>query len=248
MRRWNIICFLLAGCIMGATQAGTLGQPYKPSWHWVSTLSAGSVWAQCSESQTFFLTPEIERSYQALKPPKTLANGELFLGVQHNLNPILFGQFGLAVAAISNVHLAGIVWEDADPQFDNFTYKYKIQHAHIAAKTKLLMDAGFFFIPWISASAGVGFNNTHDFDNTPTIFEAIASPNFASNRTAAFTYTFGAGMQKAVTEHWQVGLGYEFADCGKSTLGPALGQTMNAGLKLSHLYTNGLLLNLTYIS
>ena len=158
------------------------------------------------------------------------------------------GQLGLAVAAISNAHLAGIVWEDADPQFDNFTYKYKIQLAHIAAKTKLLIDTCFFFIPWISASAGVGFNNAHHFVNTTTIFEAIASPDFVSNRTVASTYTFGAGVQKAVTEHWQVGLGYEFADWGRSTLGPALGQTMNAGLKLSHLYTNGLLLNLTYIS
>ncbi|HAT8718368.1 TPA: porin family protein, partial [Legionella pneumophila] len=64
----------------------------------------------------------------------------------------------------------------------------------------------------------------------------------------AFTYTLGAGVQKSISEHWQLGVGYEFADWGKSELGRASGQTLNEGLKLNHLYTNGVVLNLTYVA
>lgn len=71
-------------------------------------------------------------------------------------------------------------------------------------------------------------------------------PNFASNTTAAFTYTLGVGVERNINLHCQVGIGYEFADWGMSQLSRASGQTLNTGLSLSHLYTNGLLFNLTY--
>lgn len=80
------------------------------------------------------------------------------------------------------------------------------------------------------------------------IFEALPNPNFADHTKTAFTYTLGVGVQKAFNDHWQVGIGYEFADWGKSKLGRASGQTMNSGLALNHLYTNGILFNLTYVA
>jgi opacity protein-like surface antigen len=84
--------------------------------------------------------------------------------------------------------------------------------------------------------------------NTPTIFQAIVNPNFSSNTKSSFTYTLGAGVQKMLNNNWQVGVGYEFADWGKSQLGRAAGQTLGNGLALSHLYTNGILFNITYLA
>ncbi len=80
------------------------------------------------------------------------------------------------------------------------------------------------------------------------LFEALPNSNFTNHTKTAFTYTLGAGVQKALNDHWQAGVGYEFADWGKSELGRALGQTMNSGLTLNHLYTNAVLLNLTYVA
>jgi len=71
-------------------------------------------------------------------------------------------------------------------------------------------------------------------------------PDFASNTTTAFTYTLGVGVERHLNPHWQAGLGYEFADWGKSQLSRASRQTLNNGLSLSHVYTNGFLFNLTY--
>lgn len=94
----------------------------------------------------------------------------------------------------------------------------------------------------------VFFNRAHDFTNTPLIFEALPNSNFTSNTKTAFSYTLGAGIQKILNYHWQVGIGYEFSDWGKSELGRAPGQSLNTGLSLKHLYTNGVLFNFTYVA
>lgn len=127
-------------------------------------------------------------------------------------------------------------------------YSYQIQHAYVAAQGTLLADRRYWFIPWVSASLGVGFNNAHNFQNTPLISEAVVMPYFVSNTKTSFSYTVGAGLQKVLDPHWQAGIGYEFSDWGQNQLGRAPGQTLNSGLYLNHLYTNGALFNLTYIA
>ncbi|CEK10709.1 outer membrane protein [Legionella hackeliae] len=219
-----------------------------PSPSYVITLSAGPAWADPGETQTFYVAPDIIKTYVPNNSTRTLAAGEIFIGLQQVLSEQWQGQFGIAVAAAGNAKLSGIIWDDADPQFDNYSYSYRINHGHIAAKAKLLFDRGYAVIPWISGSAGVGFNHAYDFNNNPLIFEAIQMPNFASNTKTTFTYTLGAGLQKAISTNWQIGVGYEFADWGKSQLDRSVGQTLNSGLALDHVYTNGVMFNITYLA
>ena len=238
-----------AGVLGSAAFAGTMG-PVMPSkdWTWVASIAAGPVWARGGETQTFFLAPEIEKTYAARKSTNVLASGELFVGMQKSWSSQWLGQLGLAAATTGNAKLQGVIWDDADPEFNNHSYQYKIRNSRIAVKGKLLLDKGYWLMPWVSASLGVGFNRAHEYSNAPLIFEALPNPNFADHTNTAFTYTLGAGVQKAFNDHWQVGIGYEFADWGKSELGRADTQTMNSGLALNHLYTNGVLLNLTYVA
>ena len=212
---------------------------------WVATINIGPAWESAGKTQTFYLAPNIENTYSANHLSHALIDGEAFLGIQKLLHEKLEGQVGLVVATTGNAALSGNIWNDADAQFNNYTYQYQVKHTHIALKGKLLSDRGYFFTPWISGSLGIGFNKSHDYTNTPTISEAIVMPNFANNRTTAFTYTLGAGIQRNLNTHTQVGIGYEFADWGESHLGKASGQTQNSGLALSHLYTNGFLINFT---
>ena len=141
-----------------------------------------------------------------------------------------------------------MIWDDADPQFDNYSYQYKVRNTRVAVKGKLLLDKGYWLMPWVSASVGVGFNRAHKFTNTPLIFEAVPNANFTAHTKTALTYTLSAGFQKNLNNHWQIGASYEFADWGKNNLNPAAGQTLNIGLKLNHHYTNGVLFNLTYLA
>ena len=248
MKHHLVLSLVTASVLASQVSAGTMGTVAPPKdWTCVGSVSAGPVWVRGGETQTFYLAPEIEKTYAARISTNALASGELFVGLQKLLSSQWLGQLGLAVATTGNAKLQGIIWDDADPQFDNYSYQYKVRNTRVAVKGKLLLDKGYSFMPWVSASLGVGFNRAHDFTNTPLIFEALPNANFTDHTKTAFTYTLGAGVQKSISEHWQVGIGYEFADWGKSELGRAFGQAMNSGLALNHLYTNGVLFNLTYI-
>ncbi len=203
MNKNSLVLVLSASLLTGNTLAGTMGTiTQEPDWTWVGTLSAGPIWQSGGSTQTFYLTPTIEKTYAANKTAQTLFDGEVFGGIQKRLTHTLQGQLGLAIAATNDAKLSGVIWDDADPEFNNYTYNYKVQHTHVAVKGKLLADMGYWLIPWISGSLGIGFNNAHSYTNTPTIFEAIPNANFTSNTETTLTYTVGAGVQKALSTHW----------------------------------------------
>ncbi|MCX7115963.1 MAG: porin family protein [Gammaproteobacteria bacterium] len=213
----------------------------------VSSVSGGPAWYQAGQTQTIYLQPGFNNTYVANTPTQTLASGEWFLGVQRSIHTHTFAQLGVALATSTAAHLAGHVWELADPLFDNFVYQYRILHSHAALKGKVLSDAlSRTYLPYVSGSVGVAWNQAYQFSMSPIIFEAIPQPPFQTNTQTAFTYTAGAGVQKILNDHWQLGMGYEFADWGGSTLSRASAQTINNGLTLSHLYTNQLQFNITY--
>lgn len=217
----------------------------------VTTISVGPVWESAGQTQILNLTPDITKAYEyaAENQANILAEGELFVGVQRVLSPQIQGQLGLALAGVSNAGLSGNIWDDADPEYNNYTYAYQVQHTHLALKAKLLSDTSVFALkPYVSASVGIGFNKAQNFSNVPIIFEAVKTANFASKTTTVLTYTLGLGMQRAINTHWQAGIGYEFASWGKSQLGAAPRQTVGEGLSLSQINTNGLLFNVTYLA
>lgn len=215
---------------------------------YVITLSGGPAWSSNGNTQTIRLQPDLEQTFAASNTSQSLASGEIFIGLQRTLNARYTAQFGLALAGSSNANLNGDIWQDADPDFNNFSYKYQVNHMHVAVKGKLLADVGQVVKPYVSGSLGVGFNRAHDFTITTKSFQQLASPAFQSSTTTSFTYTLGAGIQKSLNEHWQAGLGYEFADWGNSQLARASGQTLNSGLSLSNLYTNSLQFSVSYIA
>lgn len=248
--KYRLFISIAAASVLGNTAfAGTMGSvtPSK-NWNWVGSIAGGPVWARGGETQTFYLAPEIEKTYVADKSTKVLASGELFAAIQKTFSSQWQLQLGVAAAAASRVKLQGLIWDDADPRFENYSYQYKIQHSHVAAKGKLLKVFSHGIIPWVGGSIGVGFNRAYGFSNTPLIFQAVENSNFTNHTKTTFTYTASAGVQKVLSKHWQVGAGYQFADWGKSELGRAEEQTLNTGLTLNHLYTNGVLFNLTYTS
>lgn len=214
---------------------------------YVVALSAGPALSNNGHTQTIRLQPDLEQTYAASNTSQLLASGEIFIGLQQTLNARYTAQFGLALAASSNANLNGDIWQDADPDFNNFSYKYQVSHAHVAVKGKFLADLGQMVKPYVSGSLGVGFNRAHDFSMTSKLFQQIVPPAFEANTITSLTYTVGAGIQKDLNEHWQAGLGYEFADWGNSQLARAYGQTLNSGLTLSNLYTNSLQFYLSYI-
>jgi opacity protein-like surface antigen len=227
--------------------AGSMGEPMdvKP---FVATLSIGPAWENGGKTQTFYLVPNIQKTYQAMTRTTTVASGEIFLGLERPVNHLVTGQFGLALAATSSGQLNGNVWEEANPNFNNFDYSAKANQLRVSAKGKLIANINQPLLPYVSASLGAGFNHAYDFVVTPKIVEEVPAPAFGANTTTAFTYTLGAGIQRNINQHWQVGLGYEFADWGNTTLATAPGQTLGHGLQLSPIYTQELQFYISYVA
>lgn len=215
---------------------------------YVATLGMGAGWQASGKTQTLALTSDIEKTYTANQPKSIFPNYDLFLGVQKKIQSRVIGQFGVDIAAADHAELAGDIWDDASPEFNNYRYQYHIKHSQLALKGKLIGDFDHLVLPWISAAVGIGFNRSFDFSNTPAISQAVASPNFSSHNTRSFTYSIGLGVEHILDKNWQVGMGYEFSDWGRSELGAASGSTTNQTLTLSHLYTQAIMLNISYVS
>ncbi len=225
---------ILVGCILSTNLFASVSDKT-----WVMGISAGPTFVSGNETQTLNLQSDIRKTYTADNTTNYFPSLELFLGWQQLLrNPSFLGQLGIVLAGAGNAKLQGDIWEDADPNFNNFSYQYKVQHTHIALQGRLIGNYGFSFQPYISASAGVGFNRAFDFSISPDIHEEVAAPPFHSNTTTAFVYTLGIGIQKSFNTHFQAAIGYEFADWGNVNLSRATGQTVGHGLSLNHLYAN----------
>ncbi|WP_298625107.1 porin family protein [uncultured Legionella sp.] len=251
IKKRPIIGFL-SMTLASITQAGTMGPTTTmKTWSNVLTLSAGPIWATGGALQSLYFSDELSRTYTANKKTHALTEGELFIGRQRLLNPRVEGQLGVEVAVASKLKLSGDIWEFEDPRFYDYTHSYTLQHHRIALKGKLLVNASNLLKPWISASIGIGRNKAASYKETPLICETEPLPTvlFPTHSTTALTYTLGAGVQRIVSEHWQIGLGYEFADWGKSRLAGAPAQPSGSnGLALNHLHTNGLLFNITWLA
>lgn len=137
-----------------------------------------------------------------------MPTGELFLGTKGSLPKQLEGQIGLEVIATGAATLSGDIWDDGDPNFNNYTYQYEVNHKAVLVSGKLLGNWNLPVIPWISTSLGVGLNKAYGFSNTSTIDEALPSPNFTNKTITAFTYAIGIGIQRQFNFNWQAGVGY----------------------------------------
>jgi hypothetical protein len=253
----SAIAFALwTGVSLQPALAGSMGESSLLPFNYVASFSVGPISQKGGKTQNIILTPSINKTFVAARDEQNivdeeisqvLGQAELFFGVQPLFNVPFQSNFGVALAATTNAKLNGVIWEGGYPQFNNYTYSYKIQHLHIAFKTKVLAPLEWSFLPWVSAGLGVGLNRAYDFKSAPTIYEALPVPGFGSSTKTALTYSLGVGIQYVYSSNWQIGLGYEFADWGKSELSRAEGQSLGAGVKLDHLYTDGILLNLTYL-
>lgn len=236
--------FLLGFCTL--IHAGDMGG--KPQKEYFFALSGGPSWTDAGTSQTLLLQPDIIKTYipNNLVNSNLLGNAELFAGIQKSFFESVQSQFGLALYGSSFAKLNGYVQEDGDPNFQNFSYQYKISHWHLSLKSKWIVENTLNLNPYLSGSLGVGVNRSYDYYATPLILQEIAPPPFRAQTQTAFSYSFGAGFQHTVTDHVTVALGYQLVSWGSSSLNRAVGQTSSTGLRLHNLYTHGIECNVSY--
>lgn len=214
------------------------------------SISLGPSWTSAGTTQTLALQPDIQKSYVADNFTRGMFNGELFLGYQFYMVPAIFAQLGFSYALTSDVNLSGSVWEDADPDFNNFKYQYKTFLNNFAVKGKLLFEFSPTWYPFVGGSIGVrGYNRAYNYSETPYIVEEVAPPPFANGTESnVTTYSAEAGLQKVINKNIYVGIGYNYNNWGKVSLGTAAGQTTSSKLTIGNFITSGVRFNVTFIS
>jgi hypothetical protein len=66
----NFSLWILTGLFASSVSAGTMGAVIQKSdLTWVSTISVGSIWVNAGTTQTFYLTPEIEKHTWPINQP-----------------------------------------------------------------------------------------------------------------------------------------------------------------------------------
>jgi opacity protein-like surface antigen len=232
------------------------------TWSSIITVSGGPSWGTAGQAQYLYPNspvytnvfapnpaPYYNMYFYYNSPTSTMANGELFFGLQRTVQPGIIGQLGLGVAGVSDAEVTGAV----DLNVPNvisvpnvYSYRYKVNHVRVELKGKLIASSINPVQPYISGSIGAGFNNSHDYQAVSVNQSQFPAPWFLPSTTIAFAYSVGAGVQKSITKNWQVGVGYEFADLGKSYLGYD-GFLLEKGPLLTHFYNNQLLFSLSYL-
>ena len=247
----KIITILISIIFSGSVFASTENE-YTSGNHYVIGLTPSINWVTGNKTQNIYLQPGIAKTYTDNNDTTYFPGGEVFIGLQkpmmaYYIKQPIITELGFSIVQTGNAKLSGDIWEDTNPEFNNFTYNYKISHTHVALKGRLISNSNMFVEPYASASIGVGFNRAYDFSSQAKIAGEIPSPPFNSKTTTTFVYTLGVGLQKALTTNLQIAVGYEFADWGKTQLSRANGQTLTQGLTLNNLYSNQLQLSLFYI-
>lgn len=257
---------VLLGCVLAMQVLA--GEMYSdrsyddsPGWPFVATLNIGPAWARPGEGQVLTLQPHVSKAYIPFPSSRTiklintaagtntLFTGELFLGLYGSINSAVVGQLGVAFGGSTQVRVKGTVFEDSNLDFGNFTYTYGVRNVRAALKGKLLYDPNFYEVfPYVSGSAGIGYNHSSGFTINTRLFQEIPAPLFSDKSRSGFSYTLGAGLETVLDDNWRVALGYEFADWGVSNLGPAIGQSFGNGPHINNLHTHELQIGLTYMS
>lgn len=239
-RIYGFVSMVLTGQL---AMAGSMGaQPVKTGPAYVVTFSAGPTWVSRRHAQTLFLEPTVQKTYTARRHGPTLAIGELFFALQQPFNDWFSSQLGLEIASTSEAKLSGHIWDEANPNLNNHRYNYQIRSSRLSFKAKVLMHDTLF----VMASIGASQNRAGDFTVTPLNGATNPVPAFLSSTDYSVAFALGAGIQKAINQHWQAGLAYEYTNWGKSILSPAPGQTVGQGLQVNHHLTQQMLCSVSY--
>lgn len=241
----HFIGLLIATFFSQTLHATSVALPYPT----VVTLNLGPGWPTSTQNEVIELLPNVNNRYMSSSNTDAFIDGELFVGWQEKINSCAYlaeSQVGLAYMVTNSAKINGVIWQANNPLFDNETYAYRIKHSHVALRGKLLSTPKETYQGYVTGSIGIAFNTSYAFKNQPVINTVLPSPNFQTNTETDFTYTLAVGVQKRLNSNWAIGMGYQFADWGKSSLSRAPGQTMNTGPGFHNFYTSEAQFNLSY--
>lgn len=265
--RVNLAVFVLNTLMLSPSLAAVASADNKASWkdivkkngnwHRVVTLSGGAAFSDSVGQSTFIpiLNPAEDEffNYAADSSNQTEFVWGAFLGMEGSLNQNWLLQSGFSYYQPTLFHPKGIVTQGVDVlSVDSFSYQYEVQARQVLFENKLLYNVLYHarvVHPYASAGIGIGINSSHNYRVNILPPFTTFSNQFSNAERTSFSYRVGLGIDYELTTQLRVGIGYRFADFGKTKLGNALidqVQTVN-NLSQAHFYTNEVLGQITFV-
>ena len=139
----------------------------------------------------------------------------------------------------------GEVWEAALPDFNNFSYSYKVSSKGLMFESRLMYLNSWWF-PYVLVGAGPSWNKSYAYQENPLNETAISlRGNFPSHSNTTFAYEGGAGIG-IMHDKFLVSFEYKYMALGKAQFGLYPFQTMNDQFS-TRLKSNQFLINVNYL-
>jgi opacity protein-like surface antigen len=216
----------------------------------IVTVSAGAqISSNLGLSQTLYAFGNTY-AYQANHHSQTRPLLGAFVGQEYQSLSRFAVQFGLAYYQPSSAYsVKGLLAQGPSAlTLTQLNYGYNVITREVLVEGKLLTNWRQRYYPYVSLGVGEAFNNVSGYQiSTPSLL--TKTPLYSAARNHSFAYRLGIGMDVELIPHVRMGLGYRFSDLGKINLGTALLNSLpiNGILKQTHLYTNELLGQMSYI-
>ena len=199
--------------------------PQTRSWYGVIGVESGiAITSDAGRSKTFpssnngtdeFYKYSCHHKTQA----KVIYGG--FVGAEWRFSPYWNCLFDVCYSQSSPFSVKGKLIQGVDVQSqDSYHYKYKILIRQLLVEGKVSYVNKTRVWPYVFLGLGPSFNRAYSFSTTvPT--SLTFTRVYKNNTAAGFTYALGTGFDIKILEWFRAGIGYQFTNFGKASLGSA---------------------------
>lgn len=213
----------------------------------IATLTGGADFVHIGQARNVSLLPPFSTAYES---KASYANGGSVgfgLGMEGAQSEMYFWQLGLAGFYHTPVTNTGAVLQFNLPAYNNFIYRYRIQATRAVVTGKLLGTLQPYWHPYVSGEIGAAFNTSSGYHDTPLLEENYPMAPYANNTQTAFTWSVGFGVDAELNNHLRLGVGYQFVDLGKASLGFSSAQETRDHLDITNLFDHQIRAQLTLV-
>jgi opacity protein-like surface antigen len=214
----------------------------------VVSLALGSDRVGLALTKNIAFMPPFQNTYTSSSNYDTQMVGGIFFGFENALRQKCSYQLGLSYYQSSLFTSQGNVYQFGDPAFNNLRYNFQIMSRRVLFEGKLLRTFKNLFHPYLTAGIGEAINRSYSYKEDPITTDAVpmAIP-FDNHTSRSLTYSAGLGIDIDITKNVRIGASYRYLDLGRARLNQTPLQTNTAKLSYTHLHTNELLMQLTYV-
>lgn len=211
------------------------------------TLSGGAAWANVGGSQSFVDDGSLY-NYIAFRGVQREALWGASLGEELRFSPDWSMQVGLSYYQTSAFEGTGTVTQGVDPASSvTFPYSFQLIARQYLVESKILLDVGQGWHPYLSAGLGASFNTTSDYTVTGTDLMTF-SPLYKGESNTALSGNVGIGIDYDLMQYVRVGIAYRYDWYGAANLGDGrINTTEIANTIKQNLITQEGMLQLTFL-